>query len=232
MHLPGAYQAPPLSLPQRNAPSSPQALHACSCFHATHQAVRGHCTPPLECQTSSSLQISSYLPCRPLAEVGVHVEAEDMRTGVRHHCCTAYLTFVALADRSRVTVSAAVPSAGPATGAAAGLGATAAAAAAGALQAWAGAGAAGAAAEGAGAAGAGAGAAGAAATGAGAGAGGHSASAPAAAAARRVLPRLAPVSEEEAEVHAAAEERRSRRLEQRAEIKCNPELAAALDKCR
>ena len=158
---------------------------------------------------------TACLPCRPLAEVGVRVEAEDMRTGVRHHCCTAYLTFVALADRSPVTVSAAVPSAGPATGAAAGLGVTAAAAAAGALQAW-----------------VGAGAAGAAATGAGAGSGGHSASAPAAAAARRVLPRLVPVSEEEAEVHAAAEERRSRRLEQRARIKGNPELAAALDKCR
>ncbi|KAJ9508666.1 hypothetical protein QJQ45_027960, partial [Haematococcus lacustris] len=29
-------------------------------------------------------------------EVGVRVEAEDMRTGQRHHCCSAYLTFVAL----------------------------------------------------------------------------------------------------------------------------------------
>ncbi|GMH39377.1 hypothetical protein BSKO_07275 [Bryopsis sp. KO-2023] len=29
-------------------------------------------------------------------EVGVRVEAEDMKTGVREHCCSAYLTFVSL----------------------------------------------------------------------------------------------------------------------------------------
>ena len=34
-------------------------------------------------------------------EVGVRVEAEDMRTGLRHHCCSAYLTFVSLRSRGR-----------------------------------------------------------------------------------------------------------------------------------
>lgn len=29
-------------------------------------------------------------------EVGVRVEAEDIKTGKRHHCCSAYLTFVSL----------------------------------------------------------------------------------------------------------------------------------------
>ncbi|GBF96246.1 acyl-coenzyme A thioesterase [Raphidocelis subcapitata] len=33
-------------------------------------------------------------------EVGVRVEAEDMRTGARCHCCSAYLTFVSLRSRA------------------------------------------------------------------------------------------------------------------------------------
>eukprot|EP00877_Chromochloris_zofingiensis_P005033 jgi/Chrzof1/14530/Cz09g06070.t1 len=32
-------------------------------------------------------------------EVGVRVEAEDMKTGVRRHCCSAYLTFVSLRSK-------------------------------------------------------------------------------------------------------------------------------------
>jgi acyl-CoA hydrolase len=31
--------------------------------------------------------------------VGVRVEEEDMCTGVRHHCCSAYLTFVSVLAR-------------------------------------------------------------------------------------------------------------------------------------
>lgn len=31
-------------------------------------------------------------------EIGVRIEAEDSRTGLRAHCCSAYLTFVALDD--------------------------------------------------------------------------------------------------------------------------------------
>lgn len=35
---------------------------------------------------------------RSSMEVGVRVDAEDPGTGVRSHCCTAYLTFVAIDD--------------------------------------------------------------------------------------------------------------------------------------
>lgn len=35
---------------------------------------------------------------RTSMEIGVRIEAEDPRTGLRAHCCTAYLTFVALDD--------------------------------------------------------------------------------------------------------------------------------------
>jgi len=35
----------------------------------------------------------------PAPQVGVRVEEEDSRTGARHHCCSAYLTFVALAKK-------------------------------------------------------------------------------------------------------------------------------------
>ena len=36
-------------------------------------------------------------------EVGVRVEAEDPRTGDTFHCCTAYLTFVAINDDGRTS---------------------------------------------------------------------------------------------------------------------------------
>ena len=36
-------------------------------------------------------------------EVGVRVEAEDPRTGDTSHCCTAYLTFVAINDDGRTS---------------------------------------------------------------------------------------------------------------------------------
>ncbi|PSC70724.1 Acyl-coenzyme A thioesterase 11 [Micractinium conductrix] len=36
---------------------------------------------------------------RSSMEVGVRVEEEDSRTGARHHCCSAYLTFVALSKK-------------------------------------------------------------------------------------------------------------------------------------
>lgn len=29
-------------------------------------------------------------------QVGVRVEEEDVKTGERHHCCSAYLTFVSV----------------------------------------------------------------------------------------------------------------------------------------
>jgi len=44
------------------------------------------------------LMASVNLACRTSMEIGVRVELEDLRTGVRRHCATAYLTFVALDD--------------------------------------------------------------------------------------------------------------------------------------
>lgn len=38
---------------------------------------------------------------RSSMEVGVRVEAEDPATGTRSHCCTAYLTFVAIDDAGK-----------------------------------------------------------------------------------------------------------------------------------
>ena len=32
-------------------------------------------------------------------QVGVRVEEEDVKTGARHHCCSAYLTFVSVLAR-------------------------------------------------------------------------------------------------------------------------------------
>lgn len=37
-------------------------------------------------------------------QVGVRVEEEDMRTGSRNHCCSAYLTFVAVSARAAGTI--------------------------------------------------------------------------------------------------------------------------------
>jgi acyl-CoA thioesterase 11 len=37
-------------------------------------------------------------------EVGVRVEAEDMATGARRHCCSAYLSFVSLTAKTQQKV--------------------------------------------------------------------------------------------------------------------------------
>ncbi|KNC70258.1 hypothetical protein SARC_17220, partial [Sphaeroforma arctica JP610] len=34
-------------------------------------------------------------------EVGVRVEAENLETGVRRYCCSAYLTFVSINETGR-----------------------------------------------------------------------------------------------------------------------------------
>jgi hypothetical protein len=36
----------------------------------------------------------------PGEQVGVRVEEENMKTGARHHCCSAYLTFVSVLARA------------------------------------------------------------------------------------------------------------------------------------
>jgi acyl-CoA hydrolase len=43
------------------------------------------------------------LACRTSMEVGVRVEMESLKSGLRHHCATAYLTFVALDETGRPT---------------------------------------------------------------------------------------------------------------------------------
>ena len=53
---------------------------------------------------------------RSSAEVGVRVEVEDMRTGARAHCCSAYLTFVSV-GRAGVAPARLMPPVVPQTGA-------------------------------------------------------------------------------------------------------------------
>lgn len=45
-------------------------------------------------------------------EVGVRVEEEELKTGERHHCCSAYLTFVSVRARSGRKLPRIIPSAG------------------------------------------------------------------------------------------------------------------------
>lgn len=53
------------------------------------------------CHVSSVVVIAAMVnrTFRSSMEVGVRVEEEDARTGARHHCCSAYLTFVALSRK-------------------------------------------------------------------------------------------------------------------------------------
>ena len=60
---------------------------------------------PLPCAPSTAL---CHLPLSPPpcplcpTQVGVRVEAEDIRTGLRYHCCSAYLTFVAMVNKQAI----------------------------------------------------------------------------------------------------------------------------------
>jgi len=49
------------------------------------------------------LKASVNLACTSSMEVGVRVESEDRASGERHHCASAYLTFVALDESGRPT---------------------------------------------------------------------------------------------------------------------------------
>lgn len=68
-----------------------------SCVTASVDAV--HFLRP--CHVGSVVIIAAMVnrTFRSSMEVGVRVEEEDSRTGARHHCCSAYLTFVALSKR-------------------------------------------------------------------------------------------------------------------------------------
>lgn len=78
-------------------------------------AQRPVCAPPPSLPLSLQTHPTTYLCLRPCKlgdvvmiaamvnrtfsssmEVGVRVEAEEMATGLRRHCCSAYLTFVSL----------------------------------------------------------------------------------------------------------------------------------------
>ncbi|MDH3593202.1 MAG: acyl-CoA thioesterase [Planctomycetota bacterium] len=49
------------------------------------------------------LMASVNLACRTSMEVGVRVELESLKSGIRRHCASAYLTFVALDETGRPT---------------------------------------------------------------------------------------------------------------------------------
>lgn len=54
-----------------------------------------------DCFVPSRSILITYLPYDvDNLQVGVRVEEEDMRTGGRTHCCSAYLTFVAVSARA------------------------------------------------------------------------------------------------------------------------------------
>lgn len=59
------------------------------------------------------LLASVNLACRTSMEVGVRVEMESEKSGLRRHCASAYLTFVALDETGRPTP---VPEIEPRTG--------------------------------------------------------------------------------------------------------------------
>ena len=49
------------------------------------------------------LSANVNLACRTSMEVGVRVELESLKSGIRRHCASAYLTFVALDETGRPT---------------------------------------------------------------------------------------------------------------------------------
>lgn len=49
------------------------------------------------------LKAAVNLACTTSMEIGVRVESEDRQTGLRRHCASAYLTFVALDDSGHPT---------------------------------------------------------------------------------------------------------------------------------
>lgn len=41
-------------------------------------------------------ELGMFVKSLIMTQVGVRVEEEELQTGARHHCCSAYLTFVAI----------------------------------------------------------------------------------------------------------------------------------------
>ncbi|KAF5841852.1 HotDog domain-containing protein [Dunaliella salina] len=77
---------------------SAKTLAKASCVTASVDAV--HFLRPCRLGTVVIVAAQVNRTFNSSMEVGVRVESEDMKTGARYHCCSAYLTFVVVADRS------------------------------------------------------------------------------------------------------------------------------------
>uniref|UniRef100_A0A7S3R6G0 HotDog ACOT-type domain-containing protein n=3 Tax=Dunaliella tertiolecta TaxID=3047 RepID=A0A7S3R6G0_DUNTE len=77
---------------------SAKTLAKASCVTASVDAV--HFLRPCRLGTVVIVAAQVNRTFKSSMEVGVRVESEDMKTGARYHCCSAYLTFVVLADRA------------------------------------------------------------------------------------------------------------------------------------
>ncbi len=60
-----------------------------------------HFVAPVHRGMAVELRSMVNMAWRSSMEVGVRIEAQDMRTGERVHCCSAYVTFVGLDDEGR-----------------------------------------------------------------------------------------------------------------------------------
>jgi len=73
----------------------------CTCVTAAIDEIVFH--EPVPMGSVLVLLSSVNLVCRTSMEVGVRVEMESLKSGLRHHCASAYLTFVALDETGRPT---------------------------------------------------------------------------------------------------------------------------------
>ena len=55
--------------------------------------------PVVFCNQLHHWCFADYVRNVHVIQVGVRVEEEDVKTGARHHCCSAYLTFVSVLAR-------------------------------------------------------------------------------------------------------------------------------------
>lgn len=78
------------------AASGEQHLPKCRCVSSR----QGSHHDDVERQPSLLAETLKPETLNPYVQVGVRVEEEDMRTGARHHCCSAYLTFVSVLARA------------------------------------------------------------------------------------------------------------------------------------
>ena len=72
-----------------------------TCVTATVDEIVFH--EPVPMGSVLVLSANVNLACRTSMEVGVRVELETLKSGIRRHCASAYLTFVALDETGRPT---------------------------------------------------------------------------------------------------------------------------------